>query len=69
MPKTEVKLKFILDEKIEEGVELAPYTSFGIGGRARYFMIAENTSQLVRAIRAARESGIKFFVLGSASPA
>jgi UDP-N-acetylmuramate dehydrogenase len=56
-----------LDGRVEEGVVLSPYTSFGIGGPARYFIKAYKTPELVRAIRAARAVNLKFFVLGGGS--
>lgn len=61
------KLNSMLGGGIEENVNLSSHTSFGIGGPARYFFVAKTTSELVRAIRAARAAGIKFFVLGGGS--
>lgn len=56
-----------LDNRVEENVALSPFTSFGIGGPARYFFKAHQTPELVRAIRAARAADLKFFVLGGGS--
>jgi len=67
MPEIIEKLNLNLGNQVEENVILSPYTSFGIGGAARYFYIAKNTSELVRAIRAARSEKVKFFVLGGGS--
>lgn len=61
------RLNKLLDDGVRENVILSSYSSFGIGGPARYFITAQTTSQLVRAIRAARSTGIKFFVLGGGS--
>jgi UDP-N-acetylmuramate dehydrogenase len=67
MPKISDNLNLALDGRVEEKVLLSPYTSFGIGGPARYFYKAGTTSELVRAIRAARNNGLRFFVLGGGS--
>jgi UDP-N-acetylmuramate dehydrogenase len=56
-----------LDGRVEQDVVLAPYTSFGIGGPASYFFSAPTPTDIVRAVRAARKIGIKFFVLGGGS--
>ena len=61
------RLNKLLEDGIRENVILSSYSSFGIGGPARYFFTAQTTSQLVRAVRAARTVGIKFFVLGGGS--
>ena len=37
--------------KILQNVKLAPYTSFGVGGPAEYFTIAENHDALIEALR------------------
>lgn len=67
MPKTVDRLNSALEERIEENVILSPYSSFEIGGPARFFFAAQTTSELVRAIRAARADNIRFFVLGGGS--
>lgn len=46
---------------------LARHTSFGIGGPADYFFVANNTTALAAAIQAARSAGIKFLILGGGS--
>ncbi len=46
---------------------LAPYTSFGIGGPARFFAEAATEDDLVRASEWARERGLPLFVLGGGS--
>jgi len=61
------RLNKLLEDGVRENVILSSYSSFGIGGPARYFFTAQTTSQLVRAVRAARSTGIKFFVLGGGS--
>lgn len=56
-----------LDGRVERDVVLAPYTSFGIGGPARFFFIAGSPTDIVRAVRLARRWNLKFFVLGGGS--
>ncbi len=60
-------LSGLLDGKVEENVTLAPFTSFGIGGPARYFFTAATPSDIVRAVRAARSEKLKIFILGGGS--
>lgn len=53
--------------RIRENVELAPYTTFGIGGPARWFVEARTEGQLVETVLWARERGVPLFVLGGGS--
>lgn len=53
--------------EIREGVLLAPFTTFGIGGPARYFAEARTEDQIVEAVSAAKERGVPLFVLGGGS--
>jgi len=43
---------------------IAPYTTFRIGGPADLFYTTDSTDDLARAITAARETDVPFFVLG-----
>ncbi|MGB6131059.1 MAG: UDP-N-acetylmuramate dehydrogenase [Acidobacteriaceae bacterium] len=52
---------------LREEVALAPYTTFGIGGPARWFAEAEDEASVVEAVRFARERGVPLFVLGGGS--
>jgi UDP-N-acetylmuramate dehydrogenase len=52
---------------IREGVALAPFTTLGIGGPARYFVVAATEEDVVAAVAWARERGVKLFVLGGGS--
>jgi UDP-N-acetylmuramate dehydrogenase len=56
-----------LNGRLQKDVLLAPYSSFGIGGPAKYFLIARTPTDTVRAVEAARECGLKFFILGGGS--
>jgi UDP-N-acetylmuramate dehydrogenase len=52
---------------IEENKLLAPFTTFGIGGPARWFAVAANEDEIVEANGWAREHGVALFVLGGGS--
>jgi UDP-N-acetylmuramate dehydrogenase len=52
---------------IQEQVLLAPYTTFRIGGPARYFCEVTSEAELVEAVQFAREARLKIFVLGGGS--
>lgn len=51
-------------DRVRTGEELAPYTTFRIGGPADLFYEARSADELARAILAAREHGVPFFLLG-----
>jgi UDP-N-acetylmuramate dehydrogenase len=53
--------------KIQENVMLAPFTTFGIGGPARWFVEAANEVEVVDAITWSRERSMPLFVLGGGS--
>jgi UDP-N-acetylmuramate dehydrogenase len=53
--------------RIQEAVPLAPYTTFRIGGPARYFCEITNESALIEAIEFARQRNLPTFVLGGGS--
>jgi len=46
---------------------LAPFTTFGIGGPARWFVEAASEAEIVEASEWARERGVLLFVLGGGS--
>jgi UDP-N-acetylmuramate dehydrogenase len=52
---------------LEENKPLAPFTTFGIGGPARWFVEAQTEEQIAEAAGWARESGLGIFVLGGGS--
>ena len=51
-------------DRVREGVVLAPFTTFKIGGPADLFYEARSADELVRAILAARDAGVPWFLLG-----
>jgi UDP-N-acetylmuramate dehydrogenase len=52
---------------IQENVPLAPFTSFVIGGPARYFAAVASVAELREALLFARSKGIAFGILGGGS--
>nr|WP_218623983.1 UDP-N-acetylmuramate dehydrogenase [Granulicella sp. dw_53] len=50
-----------------ESVALAPYTTFQIGGPARFFCEIHAESALLEAVQFARQQGLAIFVLGGGS--
>jgi UDP-N-acetylmuramate dehydrogenase len=55
------------DSLIEENKPLAPFTTLGIGGSARWFVEAATEDAIAGAAQWARSRGIKLFVLGGGS--
>jgi UDP-N-acetylmuramate dehydrogenase len=53
--------------EIIENIPLAPFTTFGIGGPARWFVEATSEHAVAGAVGWARERGIPLFVLGGGS--
>lgn len=53
--------------KIKENVPLAPYTTFGVGGPARYFTQATTESEIRDAVDFVQSHRIPLFVLGGGS--
>ena len=51
----------------KKNVPLAPYTTFQIGGNAKYFFAATTVKSIIQTVRAAKEVRIPFFVLGGGS--
>jgi UDP-N-acetylmuramate dehydrogenase len=53
--------------KIKRNVILAKYTTFRIGGPAKFFVEVNSPDELVEVVRWAREKGEKYFILGGGS--
>jgi len=53
--------------EIQQNVGLAKFTTFKIGGNARYFVQARDESEVLRAIEFAEENALKTFILGGGS--
>lgn len=52
---------------IQEGVGLSDYTTFRLGGGARYFAVVHDLDELREAVKWSRDKGLAFFVLGGGS--
>ena len=52
---------------LEENKPLAPFTTFGIGGPARWFVVAHCDGEIAEASAWAKERGVPLFVLGGGS--
>src|ERR1700722_153738 len=50
--------------QVSEQVSLAPYTTFGIGGPARWFVEASTEDEVLEAVHVARAPVRPLFVLG-----
>ena len=53
--------------QMKENQALAPFTTFGIGGPARWFVEAASEDEIAEAAAWARERGVPLFVLGGGS--
>lgn len=53
--------------RILNDVLLIPYTTFKIGGLAKYFFEAKTKEEIIEAIKWAKEQGLKYFILGGGS--
>lgn len=52
---------------ISENIVLAPYTTFKIGGPARYFFETKSKKEILEAIKWAQKKKMKYFILGGGS--
>lgn len=64
-PVETLRSRFRDELKVNE--PLGPYTTFGIGGPADYFLRAKTPETLVWAYNSARELGLRYFILGGGS--
>lgn len=52
---------------IKKNILLKNYTTFKIGGPAKYFFIAKSKQELIEAVKTAKRANLPFFVLGGGS--
>lgn len=52
---------------IQEYIPLAKYTTFRIGGPAKYFVEVKNEEELMEALQYAKDNNLEFFILGGGS--
>ncbi|MCD6471016.1 UDP-N-acetylmuramate dehydrogenase [bacterium] len=53
--------------KIKKNIILSSYTTFRIGGRAKYFFSAQNKKEIIQAVNWAKKKNLDFFILGGGS--
>ncbi len=53
--------------KFQENIPLKKYTTFKIGGPAKYFFTAKNKFNLLKAVQEAKKRRLPFFILGGGS--
>jgi len=53
--------------KIQQNISLAKYTTFKIGGPAKYFCVVKNTDEIKEVLEFAESNKLKVFILGSGS--
>jgi UDP-N-acetylmuramate dehydrogenase len=61
------KLSKNLGKSIKENVFLKEFTTFKIGGPAKYFFVAKSEKEIIKAVETAKELGIPYFILGGGS--
>ena len=52
---------------VQENIVLAPYTTYKVGGPARYFFATKKDEEVVKALRVAGELRMPWFILGGGS--
>ncbi len=57
----------MIEDKFKKNVDLAPLTTFKIGGPAKFFMEIEYAEELSEAVKWAKEAGEKIYILGGGS--
>src|SRR3989338_9125756 len=62
---TLIKLKFVVAGAIYENELLAPYTSFKIGGPAKYFAVIDSAKDLLNLVNEADKLKLPYLILGS----
>ncbi|MDP3244494.1 MAG: FAD-binding protein [bacterium] len=53
--------------QVKENEPLAPYTTFKVGGPAKYFLITQNNNEVAKAVQIAIANKIPFYILGGGS--
>lgn len=52
---------------LKKNVWLKTYSTYKIGGRAKYFFVAHSKSEVIEAVEFAKKNKIKYFILGGGS--
>lgn len=56
-----------IEQKIKQNIPLAPFSTFKIGGSAKYFIEAKEKNELLEAVKWAEEKKEKIFILAGGS--
>ncbi|HKG22189.1 MAG TPA: hypothetical protein VKC34_09835, partial [Blastocatellia bacterium] len=64
MPEKNLHDHVPFEKSLREEVRLAPFTTLGVGGPARYFSEVASASALAEGVAWARSRGLPLFVLG-----
>lgn len=56
-----------IEDRLEENKPLAPFTTLGVGGPARWFLEAKTEAEIAEAAVWTRQSGVRLLVLGGGS--
>ncbi len=54
-------------KNLQENVPLAPYTTFKIGGPAKYFVVVKTAPEMAAAVKEANAAGVRWYLLGGGS--
>jgi len=57
----------MINDKIQQNIVLAPYTTFQIGGQAKFFVLVNSKEELQDAINFATTNNEPYFILGGGS--
>lgn len=57
----------MIDDKIQHNITLAPYTTFQIGGPAKFFVLVDSKEELQEAINFAKSNNEPYFILAGGS--
>lgn len=58
------KLREKISPEVKENEILAPYTTFKIGGPAKYFFVAKDSRDLLKAVKVAEELNLNYVIIG-----
>ena len=53
--------------EIEENINLAPFTTFRIGGLSKFFCVVKNESEVIEAVKFAQKNKLRIIVIGGGS--
>jgi len=53
--------------QIQKNISLSKYTTFKVGGIAKYFCIAKNKKEIIQALKYAQKNKLKYLILGKGS--